>query len=293
MRIGRAEPGTLAAVALLIHARDAKGRKLLTASALLLLLHYLRDARDARDDGWLCVPPVLTQRERADELDVTDRTVRNLNRQLVAAGFLEQGPKADCGDGTRTHFRRDGGKYEVPLKRRVWWVAPHASALFARANSAMVSRAGNAFPAASSDPQVVPIFGAPSASGMEGAAAAAPVDHVGECAWPTTLPTRAFDGTERPSAAPRGEGAARPLAPFSTGEGVQEGADLDGDTDEDRGDSGRQWDGPEGGKLASRLRTGTAGAKGAASSAAVVPGVASTPTTGAAATAQPRARGAE
>lgn len=212
-------PGSIAALELLEVLRDAEGRRLLSATALSLLLHYYRDASAITDDGWEYVPPRLTQRERAVEVDLTDRQLRNLNSMLIAAGFLRRGDLVDCGDGVRTVFRRDGACYPVPCDRRVWELAPVVRQLFGDvANSPVIPRAGNTLPADLFMQQVVPS----SDSFSEGTAVAVPVDLDDPSAWPPLeLVTEAR--AERPTAAPRGGR----VDPDSPSEPVHQVDDLD------------------------------------------------------------------
>lgn len=142
--IARATPE---AFELLGQARDGDGRRLLSPSALRVLRSYMADAElEPRDDGWLRVPAVQTQRQRADALDLTDRTLRNVNRDLAAAGLLCPGEMIYCGDGVRVIRKRGGGDdYCLELKRRVWLLAPAVAEML---GAPRASKAGNQIPAA-------------------------------------------------------------------------------------------------------------------------------------------------
>lgn len=143
------QPGTVEAFNLLETARDENNRLLMFSSAPKLLRSYLADAEPPTALGWRRVPTIKTQRQRGDELDLSDRQIRHLNRDLVAAGFLRNGGKHAAGDGMRACVTKDGRRYVVPLDRRVWWLMPVVVEIVARAGARPSSevKAGTLFPA--------------------------------------------------------------------------------------------------------------------------------------------------
>jgi len=236
----------------LYQARDATRRRVFHHAALSLLASYNRDAESADGSGWRRVPTVKTQRERAEELGITEDYVRKLNRELLAFGAMRDGGLHDAGDGERVYRLKYGphrGKYrKVTLKRRVWRLAPVAAILASAGELPQTppqTKADNLLPpdlstatfagapsdlcavssASSSDPN--PFAPATvhdqlinSGSSLpycpdsalqtkqENAADAAPIDQITN--RPTSPPRKADTqpnaATERPTAAPRGEG---------------------------------------------------------------------------------------
>jgi hypothetical protein len=143
-----AAPGTLQAFELLQGARDETNRRLMHFAATPLLRSYFADAEAPTAGGWRRIPTLRTQRERADALDISDKYLRNLNRDLVAAGLLRDGGLHYAGDGVRACVCRDGRRYLLPLKRRVWWLAPAVAEIVAGAEAAHSEcKARNPFPA--------------------------------------------------------------------------------------------------------------------------------------------------
>lgn len=237
--------GTVEAFELLQSARDDTNRRLMHFAALPLLRSYLADAKAPAGTGWQLVPTDRTQRERADALDLSDKYIRDLNRDLVSAGLLRDGGLHYHGDGARGFRRLDGKRYVVPLKRRVWWLAPAVVAIVARA-AQPDCKSGNPFPAGliSDQPLVLdpsssavcassgslpfpfpplatdrssldfPASSPPFSPGSavdtkrsEGAAVAAPVDQLQPAIHPPLELITADRATERPTAAPRGGAA--------------------------------------------------------------------------------------
>jgi hypothetical protein len=140
--------GTVEAFDLLQGARDDTNRRLMYFAATGLLRSYLADAESAAETGWRRLPTSKTQRQRADALDISDKYIRDLNRDLAAAGLLRDGGLHYAGDGARS-ITRKGKRYLIPLKRRVWWLAPAVAAIVARgeALNELDTKSGNPFPA--------------------------------------------------------------------------------------------------------------------------------------------------
>lgn len=149
-------PGTPEAFELLGQARDGEGHRLSRPATLKVLRSYMGDAlapvgegweaAGAPGPGWLLVPGVLTQRERADALDTCEKTIRNANDDLIASGLLRKGKYVDWGDGMRLVPGREGGDpYLLELRRLEVWLAPAVAEMLGAPKS---SKAGNGFPAA-------------------------------------------------------------------------------------------------------------------------------------------------
>lgn len=218
-------PATVEAFELLSVARDAQGLRLLSPSALKLLRSYMADADTTpREDGWLTVPPVQTQRQRADALDLSDRTLRNVNRDLIACGLLCPGVMLYCGDGVRVVRGSNGDDYCLELRRRVWLLAPAVAEML---GAPRASKAGNEFPAA------FPDGAADATPKLEGDAVASPEIELGQLPSVATV----FEGHELAEPASpsveagsalraRNDEAARPCASRLAASGGAEGRGL-------------------------------------------------------------------
>ena len=204
-------PGTPAALELLGVHRDGDGSRLVRPFAVKLLWSYAARAELGRADGWLRVPPHLTERQHADKLDVSEKTIRNANNDLIAAGLLMPGEMVYCGDGVRVIKPRRGREaYPLPLERRVWLLAPAvADMLGAPAHLKAGKHLPAAFPegAAGASPEVE---GDAVASPEIFASQPSPTATAVEGHEPDLLATPVGGGTERLS--PRNDEPAAALA---------------------------------------------------------------------------------